>query len=78
MIEVRVFDLDRFSVKITRIVWGATTLNIMTLGTTTFSITIHSKMGLFATLSIYDSQDNNTAIMPSVVILNIAFNSLLF
>jgi len=32
--------------------------------------------GLFATLSIYDTQHNNTAIMLSVVVLSVKFNLL--
>jgi hypothetical protein len=44
----------------------------MTLGITTFSITILSIMGLLATLGINDIQHNNTAMK-----LSAAFNFLL-
>jgi hypothetical protein len=53
------------------------TFSIRTLSTTTFSITTFSIMGLFVTLDIKDTQQNNTGIMLIVVMLSVAVNLLL-
>ncbi len=55
---------------------GATTLSIKTLSITTVSIMKLGVKSLFATLSINDTQNNNTA--PMVDILSVAFYLLLF
>ncbi len=47
--------------------WSIMTFNIMTLGITTWSIMTFSIMSLFETLVINDTQRNNTGFMLSVV-----------
>jgi hypothetical protein len=49
---------------------GTTTLNIMTHGKMTFSITTLFIKGLFATFSINGTQHNNTIIMLRVLIMS--------
>jgi hypothetical protein len=47
----------------------------MTLSITTFSIMMLSIRGIFMTLSINDTQHNKTAVMLSVIMLNVILPS---
>ncbi len=57
---------------------AAVTLSITTFIIMTFNITTLIILGLFATLSINDTQQNNTAIMLSVVTLSVVLYFLFY